>query len=135
MTAADCANGRRSVSGVQTGACDASGFCLLRTWCPLEAQPQRTQAAGAPAGHGNSAASNATTVVSFTGVEDIQVSLFISVQWVKFLSASAPEMDMAALVRVLTQAPYSLRDRRQMARRRAGTRPPGAARQVASFIP
>ena len=88
MTPANCASGRRSASGVQTGACDASGFCLVRTWCPLEAQ--RALPAGVAAGGGrgnNAAASNATTVVLFTGVPDVQVSLFISVQWVKFLSA------------------------------------------------
>ena len=31
--------------------------------------------------------SNATTAVNFTGVADMQVSLFIAVRWVKFLSA------------------------------------------------
>ena len=77
----DCEEGRRSAYGVQTGACDASGFCMLRTWCPLDA-PR-----GGGGGRGGGASSNATTTVNLTGVGDMQVSLYIAVRWVKFLSS------------------------------------------------
>ena len=75
----DCSEGRRSTYGVQTGACDASGFCMLRTWCPLDV-PRFIGGRGG-------ATSNATTTVSLSGAGDMQVSLYIAVRWVKFLSS------------------------------------------------
>jgi hypothetical protein len=74
---------------VQTGACDASGFCLLRTWCPLEA-PHAPSAGSALTGRGsssNTTSSNATSTLSLAGVSDLQVLLFIAVRWNKFLSS------------------------------------------------